>query len=412
MARPIIEVSGISKHYELGRFGFKTLKDDVRRWLSRSSDDEKIGTNRRFWALRDVSFEVGEGEVLGIVGHNGAGKSTLCKILSRVTEPSAGEAVMRGRTASLLEVGTGFHPDLSGRENIFLNGTILGMKRWEIRRSFDEIVAFSGVEKFLDTPVRRYSSGMQVRLAFAVAAHLEAEILIADEVLAVGDMEFQKKCIGKMKSVASAGRTVLFVSHNLAAVQGLCTRALLIDQGCVAFSGSPEETIRKYVMARNEGSARAEFDPSPNSAVALCAVEVVPEQPDMGTDLPGELPFRIRFRYRVTEPVRGARLDAAMVNGMGQRVCFVRSPDLAGEGQETLMPGEYEAELTVPGDYLAPGEYSVDAILLQPHVRFLDTQRQVVGFRLLHTSPRTEAMGAHVGMVLAEFPWELRPAQA
>jgi lipopolysaccharide transport system ATP-binding protein len=207
-------------------------------------------TVEEFWALRDVSFEVQEGEVLGIIGRNGAGKSTLLKILSRITEPTRGRVTLRGRVASLLEVGTGFHPELTGRENIFLNGAILGMSRAEIRKKFDEIVAFAEVERFLDTPVKRYSSGMYVRLAFAVAAHLEPEILVVDEVLAVGDAEFQKKCLGKMGEVSRRdGRTVLFVSHNLDAVARICRRGILIDSGCLVFSGSAADAIEEYTRA-------------------------------------------------------------------------------------------------------------------------------------------------------------------
>jgi lipopolysaccharide transport system ATP-binding protein len=208
-----------------------------------------------FWALQDVSFDVQPGEVLGLIGANGAGKSTLLKLLSRITEPTAGRAELRGRVGSLLEVGTGFHPELTGRENVYLNGSILGMRRVEIDRRFDEIVEFAGVEKFLDTPVKRYSSGMQVRLAFAVAAHLQPEILLVDEVLAVGDAQFQAKCLGKMESVTNEGRTIIFVSHNLAAVRRLCPRSLLLDKGRLAYDGPTEKAIERYLLSEGERSA-------------------------------------------------------------------------------------------------------------------------------------------------------------
>src|SRR5438552_3719664 len=223
MAAPMIEVKGLSKRYRLGTFGARSLRDEAEAvWNRLRGKAARAESPADFWALQDVSFSVEPGEVIGIIGRNGAGKSTLLKILSRITEPTAGEVILNGRAASLLEVGTGFHPELSGRENIFLNGAILGMTQREIRKKFDEIVAFADVERFLDTPVKRYSSGMYVRLAFAVAAHLEPEILVIDEVLAVGDHEFQQKCLGKMHSVASKeGRTVLFVSHNLAAINEL-----------------------------------------------------------------------------------------------------------------------------------------------------------------------------------------------
>lgn len=248
LTRPIIHVRGVSKSYRLGArdsMRASTLRDVIASAFRKRRD--KSATFENFHALKDVSFEVAPGEVLGIVGANGAGKSTLLKILSRVTEPSEGEVVLRGRVASLLEVGTGFHPELTGRENVFLNGVVLGMKRAEVARKFDEIVAFSGVGKFLDTPVKRYSSGMYVRLAFAVAAHLDPEILIVDEVLAVGDAEFQRKCLGKMEEEARSGRTILFVSHNMGAVSAICDRALLMERGNIAASGGAREIVDRYL---------------------------------------------------------------------------------------------------------------------------------------------------------------------
>ena len=253
-----IQVSNLSKFYRLGLIGGGTLHGDLSRWwaLRRGRPDPllRIGEadhgNRKndyLWALRDVSFDVHEGEVMGIIGGNGAGKSTLLKILSSITAPTSGFVNLRGHVASLLEVGTGFHPELTGRENIILNGAILGMRRKEIQRKMDEIVAFAGVEQFIDTPVKRYSSGMFVRLAFAVAAHLEPEILLVDEVLAVGDLQFQRKCLGKMSEVAAQGRTILFVSHNMAAVLRLCSTGLLLERGEVAYSGSAAEAVRRYV---------------------------------------------------------------------------------------------------------------------------------------------------------------------
>src|SRR5881394_2315022 len=257
--RPIIELQGISKKYRLGRIGSTSLRDSLERAWNRvrGSHTNHKASRGDFWALTDVNLEISRGQVLGIIGHNGAGKSTLLKILSRITEPTKGEAVIRGRPASLLEVGTGFHPDLSGRENIFLNGAILGMRRKEIRAKFDEIVAFSEVEQFIDTPVKRYSSGMYVRLAFAVAAHLEPEILLVDEVLAVGDAAFQKKCLGKMGDVAREGRTVLFVSHNMSAVQALCPRTVLLRKGTVALDAPTSDVLREYLGYLHASAAHA-----------------------------------------------------------------------------------------------------------------------------------------------------------
>src|SRR5881398_1705073 len=273
----VIEVDDVWKRYRLGIIGTGTLRHDFERWWHRvrgkPDPHVKVGetANRRteaattakayssrgsaelgdyeVWALRGVSFEVKQGEILGIIGRNGAGKSTLLKILSRVTSPTKGEVRIKGRIASLLEVGTGFHPELTGRENIFLNGAILGMTKAEIRTKLDEIVAFAEIDKFLDTPVKRYSSGMYVRLAFAVAAHLEPEILIVDEVLAVGDVQFQKKCLGKMGDVSREGRTVLFVSHNMTAIRALCERGLLLDDGILLKNGTTEDAIHAYLQS-------------------------------------------------------------------------------------------------------------------------------------------------------------------
>jgi lipopolysaccharide transport system ATP-binding protein len=284
-----IRVDQLGKQYRIGgtRLPYQTLRDQLRQtltapwrfWRRPRPDD------RRFWALRDVSFEVKRGDVVGIIGRNGAGKSTLLKILSRITEPTTGEVDLHGRVGSLLEVGTGFHPELTGRENVYLNGAILGMRREEIARKFDEIVAFAEVEKFIDTPVKHYSSGMYMRLAFAVAAHLEPEILVVDEVLAVGDAQFQEKCLGKMRSVAGQGRTVLFVSHNMQAIRQLCSRGVLLQQGKVAVGGSVDRCVAEYL--RKGTSASAHFwrrEPTaPQKALQIEAInaELIGSQPDI-----------------------------------------------------------------------------------------------------------------------------------
>ena len=250
MSRPAIRIESLSKCYRLGETHEYTLSDQIARAGARLFGRRPISERRAaedFWALRDVSLSINEGEAVGIIGSNGAGKSTLLKILSRITPPTSGRALVRGRLSSLLEVGTGFHPELTGRENVFLNGAILGMRRAEVVRKFDEIVAFSGVERFVDTPVKRYSSGMYVRLAFAVAAYLEPDILIIDEVLAVGDAEFQKRCLAKMDDVARGGRTVLFVSHNMASIQNLCSRCLLLREGQIAQDGKPHAVVAAYL---------------------------------------------------------------------------------------------------------------------------------------------------------------------
>lgn len=291
MSNTVIKVENLSKQYRLGSVSTGTLSHDVNRWWHRVrgkedpylkigevNDRTQKGSSEYVWALQDINFNVQHGEVLGIIGRNGAGKSTLLKILSRTTAPTKGSVKIKGRVASLLEVGTGFHPELSGRENIFLNGAILGMTKKEITAKFDEIVDFAGVERYIDTPVKRYSSGMYVRLAFAVAAHLEPEILIVDEVLAVGDAEFQKKCIGKMKDVSEKeGRTVLFVSHNMMAIQTLCTKALYLKNGLINSMGSTSEILSIYNSEGNEATTSKKWnieDAPGNELVKLLSIEI------------------------------------------------------------------------------------------------------------------------------------------
>lgn len=289
MSNPIIQVHKLSKQYRLGEVGTGSLQQDLNRWwhkvrgkedpylrIGEENDRTARGNTDFVWALRDISFEVEQGDVVGIIGRNGAGKSTLLKILSRITEPTSGSISMRGRVASLLEVGTGMHPELTGRENIYLNGAILGMTKKEINRKFDEIVDFAGVERYIDTPVKRYSTGMHVRLGFAVAAHLEPEILIVDEVLAVGDAEFQKKCLGKMREVSEAdGRTILFVSHNMMAIKNLCYRAIVLNNGGLIFDGTPDVGIEKYFLTEEHLLHQVWKEESqPHDILQLCEVKL------------------------------------------------------------------------------------------------------------------------------------------
>lgn len=269
MAQSMIEINGLSKRYRLGKIGARTLRDEIQmfaeRWRNRSlTNENREDRPDEFWALRDISFNVDQGEVLGLIGRNGAGKSTLLKILSRITEPTTGKAILHGTVGSLLEVGTGFHPELTGMDNIFLNGAILGMDKAEIRSKLDEIIAFSGIERHIETPVKRYSSGMIVRLGFAVAAHLEPDILIVDEVLAVGDAEFQRKCIGKMQDVAGHGRTVIFVSHQMGTIQQLCTRCISLNQGRVVDSGPTAEVVAAYLNSYEEEAGVAFTQDNPH----------------------------------------------------------------------------------------------------------------------------------------------------
>ncbi len=323
-------------------------------------DKLRAGSSTEFWALRDVSFEVKQGEVLGIIGRNGAGKSTLLKILSRITDPTEGWAEINGRVGSLLEVGTGFHPELTGRENIYLNGAILGMKRGEIDRRFDEIVAFSEVEKFLDTPVKRYSSGMYVRLAFAVAAHLEPEILLVDEVLAVGDAAFQKKCLGKMGDVAKQGRTVLFVSHNMAAVRTLCSRSLYLSSGSMLLDADSETVVSHYLAQDTAASALIAWDiqTAPRSAeLRFLKAFITNDGGEPSPSVDCRCPFFIVAEYEVLRPVEGVRIGFMLQNLMG--VVITGSSDWGVWSQESREPGHYVSRCLFPGYTLNAGTYSV-----------------------------------------------------
>jgi lipopolysaccharide transport system ATP-binding protein len=323
MSKPIIQVENLSKLYTLGSIGASSIRESIelvwakvrgkkpmngKQLTSRFAPEQAGPVPHSFWALRDVNFSVQPGEVIGLIGQNGAGKSTLLKILSRITEPTRGRAVLRGRVASLLEVGTGFHPELSGRDNIYLNGAILGMKHAEITRKFDEIVAFADVEDFIDTPVKRYSSGMHLRLAFAVAAHLEPEILLVDEVLAVGDATFQKKCLGKMGDVARQGRTVLVVSHNMASVLSLCQRAVLLKYGTVDSVGPVQEIVHAYLESAKPEEVVALEDRHDREGDGTARFESISiENIDGGTIIRTGSRCRVTLRYKSTKPLRHVR---------------------------------------------------------------------------------------------------------
>ncbi|RUL87164.1 ABC transporter ATP-binding protein [Tautonia sociabilis] len=314
------------------------------------------------WALRDVSFQVHRGEVLGVIGRNGAGKSTLLKILSRVASPSAGRVTMFGRVSSLLEVGTGFHPELTGRENVYLNGTILGMRKAEIDRKFDQIVDFSGVSRFLDTPVKRYSSGMKVRLAFAVAAHLEPEILIVDEVLAVGDYEFQRRCLGKMEDVARGGegRTVLFVSHNMGMMRSLCNRAICLRQGELVFEGAVADCIEYYENANgaSQDVGIVRFEEEETKSINILEVKLINSTGRCCTSIDQFEPLDARITYRVRRPVSGRNLSIAL-SYKGERVFVSFDTDMNPERLSSRTPGDYEDVVALPTKLLKAGLFSI-----------------------------------------------------
>ncbi|WKZ67338.1 MAG: polysaccharide ABC transporter ATP-binding protein [Flavobacteriales bacterium] len=358
MAAPIITVERLSKHYRLRTEAgprYTALRDVIaERAKGLFSRRRPRATMEEFKALDEVSFTVEAGDRVGIIGRNGAGKSTLLKVLSRITEPTKGRVTIDGRVASLLEVGTGFHPELTGRENIFLNGAILGMSRAEIAARFDEIVAFAEVERFLDTPVKRYSSGMYVRLAFAVAAHLEPEILIVDEVLAVGDAAFQRKCLGKMESVAGEGRTVLFVSHQMDAVQRLCNKGLLLHQGRLAANGPMQEVIRHYLQRNAAAEAEFHFTAPPDGPAAHATSAVIEDgSGHPAPEVPIGAPWRVRVRFTVNRPLEGFVIALGVSTLLDLPIRTTWSKACA------LEPGRYEALFTSDGIHLTDGQYKL-----------------------------------------------------
>jgi lipopolysaccharide transport system ATP-binding protein len=377
MSETIIKVENLSKQYRIGsREGYRTFRetlvDAAKAPFQRITGIKPHSQIRdlqseTIWALKDVSFEVKQGEVVGIIGRNGAGKSTLLKVLSKITEPTEGRVELRGRVGSLLEVGTGFHPELTGHENVYLYGAILGMDRWEVSRKFDEIVAFAELEKFIDTPVKRYSSGMYMRLAFAVAAHLEPEILLVDEVLAVGDAAFQKKCLGKVGDVSKAGRTVLFVSHNMGAITRLCERSFWLDEGEIVLEGLSGEVINsyqsQYLTARGEWKG-----PDPEevaSDFAFLSVSVMDEKGQSTTLFGGEEPISIEICYIVRRPLAGCQIGCRIYNSDGIVIMTTTDCDNSGASALPKEPGLYRSMFKIPGNFLAPGTYS---LLLSAHL--------------------------------------------
>jgi lipopolysaccharide transport system ATP-binding protein len=380
-----IRVENLGKQYHIGgpQPNYRTIRETLvdgirgpfRRLASVVRGQSSAEGNGNIWALKDVSFEVRRGDVLGIIGRNGAGKSTLLKILSGITEPTEGRAELRGRIGSLLEVGTGFHPELTGRENVYLNGAILGMRRAEIDARFDEIVAFAEIERFLDTPVKHYSSGMYVRLAFAVAAYLEPEILLVDEVLAVGDAAFQSKCLGRMDEVAHEGRTVLFVSHNLGAVRSLCTRGLLLASGCLAKDGPPDKVIDLYLRVLAEGvpeSGRATWDAADapgDDCFRLLMVELSAGDLGHASVFSPDMPFEVRIRYQLARAIAGIRVVLQVRSAMGE-IAFTSSDH--SQRHDAVSPaGRYLSVCRVPGGLMNLGEYVVHLWAGIPGVRYL-----------------------------------------
>jgi lipopolysaccharide transport system ATP-binding protein len=416
----VIRAEGLGKKYVIGheaqRERYVALRDVIARGARnawRKAADMAKGRIvvpgdmvEEFWALKDVSFEVKRGEVLGIIGRNGAGKSTLLKILSRITEPTEGRVTIKGRVASLLEVGTGFHPELSGRENIFLNGAVLGMTRAEIKRKFDEIVAFSEVEKFLDTPVKRYSSGMYVRLAFAVAAHLEPEILIVDEVLAVGDAEFQKKCLGKMQDVAGHGRTVLFVSHNMAAIRGLCKRSLLLEGGSLTLDNTPEMVTARYLMSHSaSGEVFWETDPPSAEGLRLRRVSVRNASGNIAGRIACNESFSLVVEYEIRHKVREPRVGFVLKTADDVILCGSATTDMPSPA--ILDGGCFQAIATFPNNPFNSGTYYAQfGLSLPPHIASAILTDYVLSFSMEDLEGSDIERRASPGLLRPPIKWD------
>lgn len=409
----VIKAENLSKQYILGSRQPYSFRELLTGMFARSGGD---GAKRRLWALRDVSFEVDEGETLGLIGHNGAGKSTLLKILSRITKPTSGRAEIRGRVGSLLEVGTGFHAELSGRENIYLNGAILGMKRTEIDKKFDEIVAFSEIEEFLDTPVKHYSTGMYMRLAFSIAAHLDPEVLIVDEVLAVGDVGFQKKCLRKMRDVGESGRTVIFVSHDMQSITRLCRRVIWLKNGGLRRDGEAKHVVGEYLHEQSQTGAEKIWDDAAtapgNDFVRLRAARVRDHDGNVSTSIDIRRPVRIEFTYEVLAGEKVIVPSVQLTNEQGATI-FV-SHDWSEPSRSTPREvGIYTSTVNVPGNLLSEGTVFVTVATAthRPHeIHF--TERDAVTFNVIDSphgdSARGDFAGPMPGVVRPVLDWTTR----
>ncbi len=418
MTRYSVEVNQIGKRYRIGVTSrqYNTLRETLTGLVHNPKDRiyRKMDENNSFWALKDVSFKVEEGKAIGIIGRNGAGKSTLLKILSRVTEPTEGNAVIRGRVGSLLEVGTGFHPELTGRENIYLNGAILGMKRTEIEKKMDEIIEFSEVEKFVDTPVKRYSSGMYLRLAFSVAAHLDPEILVVDEVLAVGDAEFQRKCLGKMSDVANQGRTVLFVSHNMSAIMRLTDQAVVLERGRVALQAPTAEAVDYYLSRgfsqegiREWKEDEFEKNPAPFHPISI---KVLSEAGAVSDTVRSTERSFVEFEYALDEDIAGLRVGLYIISTRGEFILTSFDVDDQDNYEKFSIrkAGKYISRCTIPADFLNEGRFviGVNASIFKIRTYFHDEQALV--FNVNGTgAPGTQWPEPRTGMIRPRLNWKI-----
>jgi lipopolysaccharide transport system ATP-binding protein len=420
----VIAVENLSKKYIIGhqkQERYTALRDVLANGAKRFTYKlthpfavpENDPAHEEFWAIKDVTFDIQQGDRVGIIGRNGAGKSTLLKIMSRITEPTSGKVSIKGRVASLLEVGTGFHPELTGRENIYLNGAILGMSKAEIRKKFDEIVAFAEVEKFLDTPVKHYSSGMYVRLAFAVAAHLEPEILILDEVLAVGDTQFQKKCMGKMEGAGKEGRTVLFVSHNMQAVQAMCNKSIWLHAGQVLRQGDTQDVVQEYLGSSQifAGSSRENLDriwddpklAPGNDKVTISRVHVVPDADNFNGLITVKVPLRIEFYYRLAVPIVSYIFAMHFRNISGELIF------ITGSTHENVSPGMYKSTGYIPGDFLNNGIYTVEIYFVKDVSNVLFNVKDLMIFEVHDSERESGWLGEFPGAVRPKLKWNFEP---
>ncbi|MDX1976151.1 MAG: ABC transporter ATP-binding protein [Pseudanabaenaceae cyanobacterium bins.68] len=409
MSQPVIQVRDLSKSYQIraaSKKPYHSLRDDLMDGLKNLFKGRSPQTET-FWALKDINFDVNQGDVVGIIGRNGAGKSTLLKILSQIVQPTTGEITIRGRVGSLLEVGTGFHPELSGRENIFMNGAILGMKRSEISRKFDEIVAFAEVEQFLDTPVKFYSSGMYVRLAFAVAAHLEPEILIVDEVLAVGDAAFQKKCLGKINDVGREGRTVILVSHQVGNITHLCNKAILLNKGRVVDSGEAEKIIDLYLRSLLVKSQRRGLDSEDSTKeMFVSKVQALNSNQEITSSFSHTDQIDIGIIYTINKWRSNIHAGFFVTDQRGRRVFTTENKvwDIAD-----IYDGTLSATVTIPPNFLVSGEYLFTFYVSIPKLKFIDWQEDVLSISVIDTgSDFLMYEGGDYGCVFCNCNWEIK----
>jgi len=425
----VIKVENLSKAYQLGEFSTGTLSMDIERWwlkirgkedrflkIDEANDRSVKGISDFVWSLKNVSFNIEQGDAVGIIGRNGAGKSTLLKILSRVTTPTSGSVKVKGRIASLLEVGTGFHPELTGRENIYLNGAILGMRKYEIKKRFDEIVSFSGVERYIDTPVKRYSSGMYVRLAFAVAAHLEPEILIVDEVLAVGDADFQKKCIGKMSDVSkNDGRTILFVSHNMAAVSNLCNKSIFLQRGVVIGEGDTKQIIDQYITAGKENSGeilKGKIQYNRKCPYAYFNSIRILSKNEVTNSVGIDEAINIEVEFTVVKDDVLISPSIHILDNLGTTILATFNAPSASLGLDAfygmpLKKGSYKSVCTIPGNFLNDTTYSISAFLVPENANEMAIVQEVLSFSVVETGKmRKEYTGGWIGMIRPKMNWK------